>query len=267
MKKIGMSEEEKQIHGTKWSNVLEGHFFNKNVSFPFIKFITEKLVETTPDIVVDIGGGTGFLLNQLINNGIDEIKKDIKLINIDMSEIQITNIINKRIIGYESSAINFSRSLLDKNDDKKITFIMRYVLHYFGPNVIKDALTNIRSQMKTGELLIHHTLCTDTEEDGIVINYFYRNFAGIYNKSHKWIPSFQQIEELLNSSGFIIANVKNADLASYSQDILISRYKITKKDIDEIKNFTKNNLCKLYREDDKGIILDLPSRYLSCKAI
>ncbi len=144
---------------------------------------------------------------------------------------------------------------------------MRYVLHYFGPNLIKDALTNIRSQMKAGELLIHHTLCTDTEKDGSVMNYFFQKFVGIYNKSHKWIPAFNQIEELINSTGFIITDIKNADLASYSQDIITSRYKITKKNIEEIKQFAKNNSCKLYSETQQGIHLDLPSRYFCCQAV
>jgi len=114
-----MREEEKQIYGTKWSNIVNGHFSNPDISSPFIKFITKRLIETTPDVVVDIGGGTGFLLSQLIDNGIDDIKKNIKLVNIDVSKAQIKAIINKRIIGYEASVTNFLDHFLIKMMIKK----------------------------------------------------------------------------------------------------------------------------------------------------
>jgi len=267
VKKVGMNEEEKNMHGSKWEKTLNGVFFDSNISSPFINFIINAIDKNIPDVIADIGGGTGFLLDQLIKNGIDNIKKDIKLINIDVSKAQVADIINKRIIGYQASATNFTRSFFDKSDDQKITLIMRYVLHYFGSKKIKNALTNIRSQMKEGELLIHHTLCTDTEEDGVVINYFFQNFAGIYNESHKRIPSFKQIVELLNSSGFITTDIKIAEIELYTQNLLVSRYKITEEDIGKIKEFAKNHSCRLYRENEKGINLDLPSRFFCCKAI
>ncbi|HRT06650.1 MAG TPA: hypothetical protein P5204_13225, partial [Kiritimatiellia bacterium] len=56
---------EQAVHGSSWGRVHGGYFSDTEVARPLVAAVRDVARETRPDRIVDLGGGTGFLLAQL----------------------------------------------------------------------------------------------------------------------------------------------------------------------------------------------------------
>jgi len=110
----------------------------------------------------DLGGGTGFILNLLIERGFTE---DILFVDLDMSRKQLNSLANTEIVPVEGSITAFRRTDLTDNVNRRILFISRSSLHYMGLHGLRQALTHIRGEMRYGEIFVHQTACFDSPED------------------------------------------------------------------------------------------------------
>jgi len=84
-----MSEQinrEESVHGEQWGELHGGYFSDPANSAAFVERVKDLLNESHPDVVVDLGGGTGFLLSQL---AVQELCKDLTLVNLDCSDVQL----------------------------------------------------------------------------------------------------------------------------------------------------------------------------------
>jgi len=74
-----------------------------------IGIIIQIIENTNLDVLVDLGGGTGYILSELIHKGISE---NIKLINLDLSDAQIAQI---PLLTKEGCALARGGSQFNKN--------------------------------------------------------------------------------------------------------------------------------------------------------
>jgi len=79
---------EESVHGEKWGKLHGGYFSDPAIALPFVERARELLIESHADVVVDLGGGTGFLLSQLARQ---ELCEGLTLVNLDCSDVQLTS--------------------------------------------------------------------------------------------------------------------------------------------------------------------------------
>ena len=74
---------EQVVHGASWGRVHGGYFSDPAVARPLVAAAREVWAAAQPEVIVDLGGGTGFLLSQLREAGVGG---DAALVNLDCSE-------------------------------------------------------------------------------------------------------------------------------------------------------------------------------------
>jgi hypothetical protein len=156
------------IHGPQWNSMHEGYFSDAATAHPLIEKITQRLAGSHTDVIVDLGGGTGFILRELIAKG---ITANMIPVNLDCSATQLEANEKSGISCINGFISDFSRDNIAM--DKRIFFIMRSVLHYFGKDGLIPVLRHIRNQTRTGEMFIHQTACFENEAQAQCINFLY----------------------------------------------------------------------------------------------
>jgi hypothetical protein len=141
---------EKIVHGQHWGTLHGGYFSDPAIARPLIEAAKIILVKTRADVIVDLGGGTGFLLNQLASH---KIGADVTMVNVDCSEAQLDLIDANSISSVYTSIGEFKRSTIE-NGQKRCFFLMRSVLHYLGENGVTPLLRHLRDQAGEGEFAL-----------------------------------------------------------------------------------------------------------------
>ncbi|MBN2250974.1 MAG: hypothetical protein JW724_02730, partial [Candidatus Altiarchaeota archaeon] len=57
---------EMKIHGTRWESFHHRYFSDPEVAEPLTEAILSAVDAARPDVIADLGGGTGFLLKELL---------------------------------------------------------------------------------------------------------------------------------------------------------------------------------------------------------
>ncbi len=79
-------ERETHVHGNLWGKLYDGFFSDKRMAGDYVAAIMRVAQSCKPSAIADLGGGTGFILEQLVEAG---ISKDIRLVNMDESDSQL----------------------------------------------------------------------------------------------------------------------------------------------------------------------------------
>jgi len=116
------------VHGKQWHTVHDGYFADPEVVLPFLNTISHEILNCTPNVVADLGGGTGFVLSKLAKR---HPEASIKYVNVDISAKQLCECKYNVITSLQASAADITREALVK-DDGSLMFIMRSLLHYLG---------------------------------------------------------------------------------------------------------------------------------------
>jgi hypothetical protein len=185
-------------HGDQWDSMHDGYFSDVAVARPFIATITKYLSESDSEVVVDLGGGTGFILRELVAKS---LTKKIVPVNMDCSSTQLNAMAGSCICCLNRLISEFNRSDLSPFG-RRFFFIMRSVLHYFGKDGLIPVLQHIRDQAQTGEMFIHQTACFENRADAQWINALYREMG-----TPKWYPLADELHDKMAK-----ANWKNVDM-------------------------------------------------------
>ena len=208
---------EKNIHGKKWNKAHGGYFANPTVSYSYLTEILTTLKKSKPDVLTDLGGGTGYILSELLQKGIPE---SIKLVNIDLSDAQLSQVHSDRIKKVNISFTNFTRNKL-ADPNQQFMFIARSILHYVSRNELMNLLAHIRSQMRPGEIFLHQTACFKMKQDADCLNSLYEQM-----NTGKWYPVLTELQQHLEKNGFKIVDVKPGPALPLKQAELSERYVI-----------------------------------------
>jgi trans-aconitate methyltransferase len=104
---------ESGVHGKEWNAMHGGYFSDPAIADPFIEFVQKAIDISKPGVIVDLGGGTGFVLHELINRCSDP---GICFVNLDVSQKQLNVTHHSRILSVRRSIAEFRRSDIDPGD-------------------------------------------------------------------------------------------------------------------------------------------------------
>jgi hypothetical protein len=202
-------------HGQQWNAMHDGYFSDPVVAGPLIEAIIRYLSGSDADILLDLGGGTGFILRELIAKG---AAANIIPVNLDCSATQLDAMEKKDISCINGFISDFSRDDLITTG-KRIFFIMRSVLHYFGREGLIPVLSHIRNQAREGEIFIHQTACFESAEDARCINILYREMG-----TPKWYPTTSELRESMANTNWQVMDICPAPALKLSSVELGQRY-------------------------------------------
>lgn len=216
---------EQSVHGGRWEQLHGGYFSDPAVAKPLVEAAGQAVAESQPDVIVDLGGGTGFLLLQLRTG---RIAAATALVDLDGSEVQLAVAEKARIATVRGSVEDFRRAAVVPKGGRAL-FLMRSVLHYSGEVGLAPLLRHIRSQMEPGEFWLHQTACFEREEDAACLNALYRKM-----RTEKWYPVAADLRAQLEAAGWRVDSVLPAPTLSLESAELAMRYGLDEVEIQRI---------------------------------
>jgi hypothetical protein len=251
---------EQNIHGRKWDTFHNGYFSSPAVLSLFLETLQRFMAEHPPEVVVDLGGGTGLLLSSLKDRG---DLPSLLLVNLDCSPPQLAVAAQRGIACQRGSVAEFQRCDLAPAHHRFL-FIMRSVLHYFGQQGLLPLLCHLRGQAREGELFVHQTACFEHQEEANCLNTLYQEMGTV-----KWYPTTEELRRSLTQSGWQICTELPAPPLRLTEVDLAKRYELDAKTLHRIRRLISarfGNLGHLLRLKPTKFEVDLHYRILVCRA-
>jgi len=252
---------EKVVHGRRWGALHGGYFSNPTIARPLVETAKGILAKSPADVVVDLGGGTGFLLSQLASHGVGV---GATLVNVDCSEAQLALIDEEGISPVCTSIGGFRRGDAAA-EDKRFFFMMRSVLHYIGENGLSPLLRHLRDQAEEGEFFVHQSASFDNEEEAACLNALYRHM-----RTRKWYPTVNDLKRRLANSGWRVTATIPAPSLLLTSDDIGRRYALHTSDIARIRDMMARafgEMNSVFRLTPSGFHADLHYRIYTCVAV
>ena len=251
---------EEAIHGQPWGQMHGGYFSSPEVVRPLVEAVRHVAEEQRPEVIVDLGGGTGFLLSQLRAGGMG---KETALVNLDCSSAQLEVAQTTGISSVYGSVDWFRREAVVSAHGKAL-WLMRSVLHYVGEEGLSPLLRHLRLQAKRGECWIHQTACFERASDAHCLNVLYRGM-----KTGKWYPTLDDLQHRLAKEGWQVNAVLPAPVLHLDSSELGLRYGLGHSEMCQIgekmmKDFHPQN--NVFRLTPSGFQADLHYSIFLCSA-
>jgi SAM-dependent methyltransferase len=252
---------ENGIYGSRWNAIHHGYFSDSKVAFPLIEVIKRAIEANHPNVVVDLGGGTGFILKELLKY---RELSNMLLVNVDISPLQLSECVDERISYLQASVDQITRSQFQTNDNG-LMMIARSLLHYFGYSGLRPLLRHIRRQLVKGEIFVHQSACFEKVEDAECLNLVYKLMS-----TPKWYTTVNNLKSMLNDAGFSVCDVCPAVKLQLESNDLSERYQLNPQQIILIRK----EIERLYGQKSKLFISStdhftawLHYSIFTCKAI
>lgn len=218
---------EKVVHGQPWNAVHGGYFSDPETARPLVETAACVLARSPADVVVDLGGGTGFLLSQLAAQG---AAAGLTMVNLDCSREQLALTAGGDVLGVCASVDEFDRGDL-ASEDQRLLYIMRSVLHYAGEDGLSSVLYHLRDQARAGEFFVHQTASFEREAEAACLN-------ALYERMHtgKWYPTVSLLKRRLVEAGWRVVTVAAAPALLLTSEDLAQRYGLTDAEIRRIRD-------------------------------
>ncbi|MEW6359096.1 MAG: hypothetical protein AB1696_22370 [Planctomycetota bacterium] len=229
-----MSKEEKSVEreagvqGSRWSTVHEGYFSNPDVAQPLVNAICRAMKDRAPTVLADLGGGTGFILHQVLAQNPCE---GVRVEDVDISTRQLSEDHDPHVVNLAYSAADVTRANLCPRQDDRLMFTMRSLLHYFGHKGSRSLLRHLREQMKPGEVFVHQSACF---EDAIGAKCLDRIYAMM--KSDKWYTTVDDMAKVLKKEGWAVTKIEAAPPIHLTSADLADRYHLSDADVKAIRD-------------------------------
>lgn len=249
------------VHGQKWNEMHEGYFSSPVVAHPLVETITKYLLDSPANLLVDLGGGTGFILLELITKG---VTNNIIPVNLDCSETQLEAMEKSGIFCVNRSISDFTRNDLSSLD-KNIFFIMRSVLHYFGKDGLIPIFRHIRNQARGKEIFIHQTACFENAEEARCINFLYREM-----RTQKWYPTISELHDSMAITDWQMIDTCPAPSLRLTSEALGQRYGLDLQSLEKICSRVKGQFGEIenvFQISPGGFVAYLHYRICVSKAV
>lgn len=251
---------ETAVHGRRWAAQYGGYFNDPTVAAPFLDVIEDGLRAKAPDVLVDLGGGTGFVLAELMRRR--KLPPGVRLYDMDLSDRQLESLPDPRIRPLKSSFLEFQRAAVAAGTER-LMLITRSTLHYAGLAGQKPLLRHLRGQLRPGELFIHQTACNARPEDALLVDELLERLH-----SDKWLPPLDSLVRLCEEAGFRVARVADAPDLAMDEATLADRYGIAPGEMADIRArlgeaYADSPRWKAARE---GFVVLLGYKILVCEA-
>jgi hypothetical protein len=219
------SQHEANLYGPQWHAIHGGYFSDPNISRPFVKVIARAIETRSPALVVDIGGGTGYILEEVLR---EQVYPDVRFINVDLSGEQTATCRNTRVESLNLNMSGITRAHFGIKQEQ-LMFIMRSVLHYLGEDGLRPFLKHLRGQMHKGEIFLHQTACFERDVDAACLNHIYQLM-----KTQKWYPVTETLNRILNEEGFTVEGTCPAPELMLKSAELAERYHLNDQEVNSI---------------------------------
>jgi len=216
---------ENVFHGARWNQAHEGYFSDPVVAAPLIQKIRDLASQSEPETVIDLGGGTGALLDLLRTSG---VAPGATWVDLDASPDQLAVARTAGFVSLLGSVETFSRHEMPFENGRTL-FLMRSVLHYFGQEGLRRVLRHIREQLRPGEFFVHQTASFQRQQDADCLNTLYHLM-----RSPKWYPTVDALCGCLREEGWHVLEVCPAPPLRLRSDDLMSRYTLDETDLRRI---------------------------------
>ena len=218
---------EKVVHGQAWGALHDGYFSDPAVARPLVETASAILAASPADVIVDLGGGTGFLLSQLAASG---ACTGADLVNLDCSETQLALAGKESVSRICASIDGFRRGDLVAMESR-VFFMMRSVFHYVGEGGLSPLLRHLRAQAKAGEFFVHQTASFAHQKEADFINDLYRRMH-----TDKWYPTVGALQKLLADAGWRVTATIPAPTLRLTSEDLARRYALDTRDLANIRD-------------------------------
>lgn len=218
-------EREEQVHGQTWNALHGGYFADPEIARPLVQKILQLCRACDPRIVVDLGGGTGYVLSQLRAAGVGD---DVTLVDLDSSRPQLAVARRAGLACLCGAVDTFQRQDVGP-EDSRFLFVMRSALHYFGRERLSDVLRHVRAQARPGEFFVHQTASFRDPRDADCLNTLYRRMH-----TKKWYPTVDVLSECLAETGWNVLEVLPAAPLTLTPDDLARRYELNPRTLADI---------------------------------
>ena len=208
-------KKEMKIHGQRWESFHHHYFSDEKVVQPLTEAIFRAIEATRPDAIADLGGGTGFLQRDLLRR---RPLPGVRLVNVDVSEMQLSACNDERIAPIQVSAASVARRDLVA-EDRRLLLVARSILHYFGNSDLLPLLCHLRGQLCEGELFVHQSACFADEGNAKCLNRIYEMM-----ETEKWYFTIDELEDALGKAGFSLCEVRAAAPLQLDSCDLAERY-------------------------------------------
>ena len=192
---------EMKIHGQRWGSFHHHYFASPKVAEPLVEAILSAVDAARPEVIADLGGGTGFLLKELLRR---RPLKGVRLVDVDVSDLQLSACDDERIERLLASAASVTRRDLGA-EDQRLLLAARSLLHYFGCSGLQPLLRHLRGQLHEGERFVHQSACFADDGDAACLNRVYGMM-----KTEKWYFTIDELEAALKEAGFSLCEVRAA---------------------------------------------------------
>lgn len=253
-------DQEVVIHGTQWNRVHGGYFSDPGVAGLFLGEVRKVMAHSPPDVVVDFGGGTGFLLEELLKQC---PYPHVQCLDVDLSEKQLACVTHPRISTVFGSVEDFDRRRWDCRG-RRFLFLMRSVLHYFARDRWLPVLRHIRAQMMPGEYFVHQTACFESERECDCLNALYREMG-----TGKEYPMVTTLHDLLKEAGWSVRSTLAAPRLPLESGELEMRYHLAPAESRRIRSCLLNRFGPLedaFVSTAAGFRAFLPYTIFTCTA-
>jgi len=202
------------VHGQRWAEVFDGYFSDANAAGPLLDAVEKAIEVGKPDALADLGGGTGFLLAQLLRRGL----LTVRLVDVDLSEKQLSVCANGGIVKLQSPLNQVTRRQLLAGEER-LLLMSRSMLHYFGRDGIDPLLKHLRMQLHPGEFFVHQSACFARQGDADQMNLLYERM-----ETGKWFFTRDELAARLQRAGFAVRAASPAPPLQMSFADLGERY-------------------------------------------
>jgi SAM-dependent methyltransferase len=247
------------VHGAQWGGQYEGYFGSRKKAQQLIEAIEQCADATTPTVIVDLGGGTGFLLDELIQR--QRIPSTARLINMDLSERQLEQVRHPRIMTLQNSFMEFLRQDVATGDDTLMLFT-RSTLHYAGVLGQLPTLRHIREQLLPGECFIQQTLAIDEPEDALLVDELIERMH-----SSKWITPFNALIRNCRRVGFDVIQWTDAPVLNITDTEFSARYHVPVQEMQQIRDILQKAYAErtVWSVNEHGFVMHLPYKIVACR--
>lgn len=223
-------ESEKHVHGERFIKLFGGYFGDPQVARPLVDAIHRAIHAHTPRVLVDVGGGTGFVLSELLRVYPDT---PCRLVDLDLSADQLGEERDQRITTLQASAEDVTRADLCAGDET-LMLAMRSVIHYFGHANIVPFLKHLRSLLNPGEVMVHQTACYADAKEALFLDKLIKGMG-----AGKSPLTTDEVLGFLDLAGWRVLEFIPAPALVMDSDELAYRYHVT---VDEIRALSEKVL-------------------------
>jgi len=251
---------EESFYGAQWGRRYGGYFSDPDVAGPLIERLLNELERRPLDVIIDLGGGTGFILDQL---SAFPLPAGVRCVNLEPSLAQLQCVSNPRIEKLQISILDFNRRMLDPCP-QGVLFCSRSTLHYFGIMNLDSALHHLAAQMLPGESLIHQSLCCGGIEDALFLGELMNQLG-----SGKWVLPAESLGRAIAKHGFKIEYILPAAALEMSCAEMSARYRRSREDVERLVAGLAADypLSRLVFAGGQGLTVAAPYSIFGCRRI